>query len=92
MYNLGSRNFRNDHVFSIAIHMMNGFTNANWAKDLPGTLYYTLDRDILQKINDSKLVFLLQKENVHDEYILSSTKDLNVHVMNKFSLERLFNE
>ena len=53
--------------------MMNGFTNDNWAKNLPGTLYYTLDRDILQKINDSKLVFL-QKENVHDEYILSSLK------------------
>ena len=53
---------------------------------------YTLDRDILQKINDSKLVFLLQKENVHDEYILSSTKGMNVHVMNKFSLERLLNE
>ena len=91
VFDLGSRNFRNDHIFSIAIHMMNGFVESNWAKDLPGTLYYTLDRDILQKINDSKLVFLLQKEKVHNEYILASTKDMNVHVMNKFSLERLLN-
>ena len=29
--------------------MMNGFVESNWAKDLPGTLYYTLDRDIHKK-------------------------------------------
>ena len=91
VFDLGSRNFRNDHIFSIAIHIMNGFTEGNWAMNLPGTLYYTLDRDILHKINKSKLVFLLEKENIQDEYILSSTKDMNVHVMNKFSLQRLLN-
>jgi hypothetical protein len=75
----------------MAIHIMNGFMEGNWAKNLPGTLYYTLDRDLLHKIDDAKLIFLLQKENIHGEYILSSTKDMNVHVMNKFSLERLLN-
>ena len=91
VFDLGSRNFRNDHIFSIAIHMMNGFIEGDWAKDMPSTLYYTLDRDILHKIDKNKLVFLLQKENIHGEYILSSTKDMNVHVMNKFSIERLLN-
>ena len=91
VFDLGSRNFRNDHIFSMAIHIMNGFMEGNWAKNLPGTLYYTLDRDLLHKIDDAKLIFLLQKENIHGEYILSSTKDMNVHVMNKFSLERLLN-
>ena len=92
VYNLGSRNFRNDHVFSIAIHMMNGFTDGNWAKTLPGKMFYTLDRDIVKTIKDNSLTFLLQKENYVGEYILASTKDCNVHVMNKFSLGELINE
>ena len=91
VYNLGSRNFRNDHVFSIAIHMMNGFTNGNWAKTLPGKMFYTLDRDIVKTIKDNSLTFLLEKENCTGEYILASTKDCNVHVMNKFSLGELIN-
>ena len=89
VYNLGSRNFRNDHVFSIAIHMMNGFIDGNWAKTLPGKMFYTLDRDIIKTIKDNSLTFLLQKENYVGEYILASTKDCNVHVMNKFSLGEL---
>jgi hypothetical protein len=92
VYNLGSRNFRNDHVFSIAIHMMNGFTDGDWAKTLPGKMFYTLDRDIVKTIKDNSLTFLLQKENYVGEYILASTKDCNVHVMNKFSLGELINE
>lgn len=91
VYNLGSRNFRNDHVFSIAIHMMNGFTDGDWAKTLPGKMFYTLDRDIVKTIKDNSLTFLLQKENYVGEYILASTKDCNVHVMNKFSLGELIN-
>ncbi len=92
VYNLGSKNFRNDHVFSIAIHIMNGFTDDNWAKELPGKMFYTLDRDFIQTLDNDKLTFLLQKEKVTGEYILTSTKECNVHVMNKFSLGQLIND
>ena len=34
VYNLADRNFRNDHLFSIAIHMMNGFSEGSWTKEL----------------------------------------------------------
>ena len=91
VYNIGSRNFRNDHVFSIGIHMMNGFTDGDWAKTLPGKMFYTLDRDFVKKIKDDSLQFLLQKEKYEGEYILASTKDCNVHIMNKFSLGELIN-
>ena len=91
VYDLGSRNFRNDHLFSIGIHMMNGFTNGSWAKTLPGTMYYTLDKDMLYSLTDEKLVFLLQNEKQIGDYILASIKNSNVHVMNKFSLERVAN-
>lgn len=91
VYDLGARNFRNDHAFSIAIHIMNGFTDNEWARPLPGRLYYCLDKDILHKLENEKLTFLLQKENVHGEYTVASTTDMNVHVMNKYSLERILN-
>ena len=91
VYDLGARNFRNDHAFSIAIHMMNGFEDSNWAKILPGKMFYTLDKDILRSINDNKLSFLLEKQHYVGEYTLASTKDINVHVMNKFSLGRIIN-
>ena len=89
VYDLASRSFRNDHLFSIAIHMMNGFTDSNWAKELPGTMYYTLDKDILETLTNSSLKFLIEKKERKGEYTLASTVNSNVHVMNKFSLERL---
>ena len=89
VYDLGTRNFRNDHAFSIAIHVLNGFLENDWIKKLPGSLYYTLDRDHITNISNDKLTFLLQKEKCHGEYTLASTKGMNVHVMNKFSLEEI---
>ena len=89
VYDLASRSFRNDHLFSIAIHMMNGFTDSNWAKELPGTMYYTLDKDILETLTNSSLKFLIEKKERKGGYTLASTVNSNVHVMNKFSLERL---
>tara|TARA_B100001287_G_scaffold43732_1_gene32878 strand:- start:45 stop:875 length:831 start_codon:yes stop_codon:yes gene_type:complete len=92
VYNLADRNFRNDHLFSIAIHMMNGFSEGSWAKELPGKMFYTLDRDFLKNIDDSKLTFLVQKEHYLGEYILTTTYNSNVHVMNKWSLGEKINE
>tara|TARA_B100000674_G_scaffold264866_1_gene218617 strand:+ start:158 stop:994 length:837 start_codon:yes stop_codon:yes gene_type:complete len=89
IYNLGSKNFRNDHIFSIAIHIMNGFIEQDWAKELPGTMYYTLDRDHVIGMSDTDIKFLVEKENHAGEYTLASTRQSNVHVMNKFSLERM---
>ena len=54
-------------------------------------MFYTLDKDILRSINDNKLSFLLEKQHYVGEYTIASTKDINVHVMNKFSLERIIN-
>ncbi len=89
IFNLGSRNFRNDHIFSIGIHIMNGYQEGNWAKTLPGKMFYTLDRDLICKLEEDKLLFLVEKQNRSGEYTLASTKGSNVHVMNKFSLARM---
>lgn len=90
VYDIGARNFRNDHAFSIAIHMMNGFEDNTWAKKLPGTMYYMLDQDLIKSIDEDKIEMLVSKVTRHGEYILAGTNKQNVHVMNKFGLERLY--
>jgi hypothetical protein len=88
VYQLRTNFYRNDFGFSIAIHIMNGFQKGEFAGAMPGKFYHTLDTDLLYKIKDNSLVFLLEKENYLGEYTLAETSDLTVHVMNKFSLMR----
>lgn len=88
LYNMDTATFRNDFAFSIAIHIMNGLKDIDFAKSLPGKMYYALDRDVLVDIKDSKIQLLVEKKNYHGEYTLLKTEGLDVHVMNKFSLTR----
>lgn len=92
IYQLESPLFRNDYAFSIAIHIMNGFQQGDFATPIPGTKLYTTDKDILWKIDEDELTFLVEKKNRLGEYTLLKTNSQNVHVMNKFSLERLIDE
>lgn len=88
IYQFSSAVYRNDHAFSIAIHIMNGYQNNKWQKDLPGKMLYTTDADLLIENKDSEFLFLVEKEKYLGEYTLVKTKNLNVHVMNKFSILR----
>lgn len=84
--------FRNDHVFSIAIHIMNGYQKGDFAHKLPGIKYYTADRDILWDFEDDNFFFLLEKQNHLGEYTPLRIKGSSVHVMNKFSLNRIIDK
>jgi hypothetical protein len=90
LYQISSANFRNDYAFSIAIHMMNGFTSGDFAKELPGKMYYTLDKDYLLKIKGTSFYFVAQKNQ--DIYFPLTATNLDIHVMNKYSLLRNINE
>lgn len=89
LYSLNSSMYRNDFAFSIAIHMMNNMTNGDFAIELPGTMSYITDKDILIKMQDTSMQFLLQKAQHIDEYIAAKTCNLDMHVMNKLSLLRV---
>jgi hypothetical protein len=91
VYQIESALFRNDFAFSIAIHIMNGFQKGDFASHMPGTKIYSTDRDILCKIQDNELTFLVEKKDRLGEYTLLKTNSQNIHVMNKFSLERIIN-
>lgn len=89
LYSMGSSIFRNDFAFSIAIHIMNGKTNGEFATHLPGIMSYIQDRDLLIDINGNDMQFLVEKQNYLGEYIAAKTSGIDVHVMNKMSLSRV---
>ena len=89
VYQIAYPVMRNDFIFSIAIHIMNGFNNKTIPQRLPAEMYYTLDKDVLYQVNpDGSLVFLLQKDNLLGEYTLAKTNNQNIHIMNKYSINR----
>lgn len=88
LYNIEDMAFRNDYAFSIAIHIMNGKVNGGFAVDLPGSMSYILDRDLLVDIKGSDMQFLVEKENFFGEYTMAKTSGIDVHIMNKASLAR----
>jgi hypothetical protein len=92
IFQINSPYYRNDYSFSIAVHIMNGYQSGDFAKPMPGTLYYTTDKSILWQIDNNELLILLQKEKFIGEYVPLKIKNSNVHVMNKFSLSRCINE
>jgi hypothetical protein len=92
LYSIDANTFRNDFAFSIAIHIFNGGVDGPFATPLPGKLYYTMDKDLLVSIKDTSMKFLVEKQQVHGDYTLLKTNNLDVHVMNKYSLARYINE
>jgi len=84
--------YRNDHAFSIAIHIMNGYQDGNFAGSMPGKLFYTTDKDICWQIKDDEILMLLEKQNHLGEYTMCKWKGKTLHVMNKFSLNRCIDE
>lgn len=88
LYNVDDSIFRNDFAFSMAIHIMNGKTNGEFATDLPGSMVYSIDRDLLVDITDSSVKLLVEKKDHAGEYIMARTNNLDVHIMNKYSLSR----
>jgi hypothetical protein len=92
IYQIKSSLFRNDFAFSMAIHIMNGFQEGSFAEQLPGVKLYSTDKDILWKLIDDEMIFLVEKKDYLGEYTILRTKNQNVHVMNKFSLGRLIDQ
>ena len=92
VYQINSGLFRNDFAFSIAVHIMNGFQAGNFAQQLPGSMMYTTDKDLLYKLDQDEMMFLVEKKDYLGEYTALKTKGQTIHVMNKQSLNRIIDE
>lgn len=92
VFQFSNTTYRNDFAFSIAAHIMNGYQKGNFVGKMPGTKFYTIDRDVLIEIKDNTFKFLVEKEQRLGEYTLAKLTDSDIHIMNKFSLERCIND
>jgi len=92
VYQITSSLFRNDFAFSIAIHIMNGFQKGDFAQQLPGSMLYTTDRDVLCKMNNDEFMFLVEKKDYIGEYTALKTQGQTIHIMNKASLNRIIDQ
>lgn len=92
VYQIESSMFRNDYAFSIAIHIMNGFQQGNFANAMPGKMWYTTDKDILISIVKDSMTFMVEKEKSFGNYTAITSNNQTVHVMNKFSLGRVIDK
>lgn len=92
VYQITSSLFRNDFAFSIATHIMNGFTTGNFVSELPGNMLYTTDKDVLWQINGDEMMFLVEKTDYLGEYTALKTANQTIHVMNKASLGRIIDK
>ncbi len=89
LYKWAGKMYRNDYVFSIASHMLNGLEDKS-TKQLPFTLYKTFDFDDIHSVEGTnELVMYLEKHDAPGEYILSRWRDMDLHVMNKWALNRI---
>ena len=90
VYGFNSSQYRNDYSFSIAVHMMNGFVAGNdEIKTLPFSLFTSFDWDDLIDIPEkNEFIFLVNDRQNHQKFTLTKIKNMNVHVLNKFALER----
>ena len=92
VYQITSSLFRNDFAFSMAIHIMNGFQSGDFAQQLPGSMLYTTDKDVLWQMHDDEMMFLVQKKDYLGEYTALKTTGQTIHVMNKSSLNRIIDQ
>lgn len=85
VFRFDRRQFRNDIAFSVAKHILDGFeTDSKFT--LP-PLLTVQDKDVLYKVDKDQLTFLIST-NFNQEFVLASTKGLDLHVMNKQSIVR----
>ena len=84
LFRFNPTQYRNDISFSIAKHILDGFTQQT--EDCLPLINTVTDKDILYDIsNSSRLTFLL---NYSEKFIASSIVDTDIHIMNKQSIIR----
>ncbi len=84
--------YRNDYSFSIAAHMMSGFTDKG-IPQLPTTLYKSFDTDdIHSAIDENTIVMYLEKPRSPGDFMLTKWQGIDLHIMNKWAINRISNE
>lgn len=86
LFRFNPQQFRNDIAFSIAKHIMNGY-ETEFVYTLP-TVLTVYDKDILHSVEGTRLNFLVSNPADVSDFWAATTKDVDVHIMNKQSIIR----
>lgn len=88
LYRFPGKLFRNDYAFSIAAHIMNGWTTDDISLPASTILTSSDHDDLLDIPARNEFVFLAEDATDTWKYRVSRTSGVSVHVMNKFSIIR----
>lgn len=89
LYNWRSGIYRNDFSFSIAAHMLTGYVDRQLPQ-LPVKLYKTFDNDDVHNIDGPNNILLyLEKIRSPNDFIMTRWRDVDIHIMNKWALNRI---
>lgn len=88
LYRFEIAQYRNDIAFSVAKHIIDGH-NTDLRSSLP-PVFSAIDKDELIKVDKSTLTFLIQTSK--GDTVATSVKDMDIHVMNKQSINRNITE
>jgi len=91
MYNWKGSVFRNDYAFSVAAHMISGFKDQGLEQLPMPELYKTFDLDDIHEVNTTTgaLTLFIEKINCTGEYVLTKWQGVDLHVMNKWAINRI---
>ena len=82
--------YRNDYSFSVAAHMLGGFEERGIPQLPLPALYKTFDTDDIHSVPcKNEIVFYLEKPKALGDFVLTRWKNLDVHVMNKWAINRI---
>ena len=86
--------FRTDFCVSIATHLMNGMNNDDFVHDFMGQALLNMDQkdDIAQVNGLNDVVFLKHNRTEQWKNMLCRHTDQNLHIMNKRSLDRHYDD
>lgn len=92
LYYFSNGMFRNDYAFSIAIHTLNGFIDTKYSvvNNLPiPALLMSWDVNDIHSIKDiNDIIIYAEKPGNKGTYLLSRIKNTDIHIMNKWAINR----
>ena len=89
VYDFPGTLYRNDFAFSIALHMLNGFSDdTDFVKPFPiDHILTAIDTDQFIDFEDKTTVkFFVNDEKENHKFYVTKVKDVNVHCLNKLSI------
>lgn len=93
LYNFPGKLYRTDFCVSIAAHILNGMISGSVIQDFPQPMIYMSQKDDIAKINQAdEWVYLVNNRAERWNNTLTKIKNENVHVMNKRSIERHYDD